>query len=168
MYEVKIGLYAGRETLYLPTGIFNSVELSTLDPVVVKSSACCRPTPFDKGVIGLLSERGLSLHRKDCRRLQMIKFQREDAVEVRWNLHQTRVDKLQKIVFLVVPRSKLFMLLSVAPEAIRIIDVVALNVATAAATAWEINFSVSDLYELKKVLKHFDRSGLAFEFSLEQ
>ena len=168
MYEVKMGLYAGRETLYLPTGIFNGIELSTLDPVVVKCSACCRPTPFDKGIIGLLSERGLSLHKKECRRLQMIKFQREDAVEVRWNLRQTRVDKLQKIIFMAVPRSRLFMILSVAPESIKMIDVVALNVATAAPTAWEVNFSAADLYELKKVLKHFDRSGLVFEFSLEQ
>ncbi len=168
MYEVKIGLYAGREALDAPTGIFNCIELSTLDMVVVKSSACCRPTPFDKGAIGLLSERGLSFHKKDCRRLQMIKFQREDAVEVRWNLRGTRVDKVQKIVFMGVSRQRLFMLLSVASEEMKVVDVVALSKTTAYAAAWEVTFSVGNLYELKKILKHFDRSTLPFEFSLEQ
>lgn len=168
MYEVRMGLYAGRETLYPPTGVFNCIELSTLDPVVVKSSACCHPSPFDKGVIGLLSERGLSLHKKDCRRLPMIKFQREDAVEVRWRLRKTRVYKSQKLIFMAVSRSRLYLLLSAAPEAMKMIDVIALNTGVSASDAWEVNFSVADLYELKKVLKHFDRSDLAFEFSLEQ
>ena len=166
MYEIRLGLYSSRETLYVPTGIFNCMELSTLDPVVVKSSACCRPAPFDKGVIGLLSERGLSLHKKGCRRLQMIKFQREDAVEVRWKLRETRVDKLQKIVFMAASRQRLFLLLSVAPDEMKVVDVIALN--TVASSAWEVTFSVGDLYDLKKVLKHFDRSALPCEFSLEQ
>jgi len=168
IYEVRTGLYAGRETLELPTGIFNRVELATIDPVVVKSSACCKPTPFDKGVIGLLSERGLSLHKKDCARLQKIKFQREDAVEVRWKLRGTWAAKVQKIVVLAATRHRLFMLLSVAPEQMKIQEIVSLGKITTTPPAWEITFTVVDLYDLKKILKHFDRSSLPYEFALEQ
>ncbi len=79
IYEIRNGLYVGRPTLFQPTGVFNRVDLTTLDPVVMKSSACCKPGPLDKGVIGLLSERGLSLHRQDCSPLQNINFQRGGA-----------------------------------------------------------------------------------------
>ncbi len=168
IYEIRTGLYAGRETLEQPTGIFNRVELATIDPVVVKSSACCKPTPFDKGVIGLLSERGLSLHKKDCSRLQKIKFQREDAVEVRWKLRGTWAAKVQKIVILAATRHRLFMLLSVAPEQMKILEIVSLGKITTTPPAWEITFTVVDLYDLKKILKHFDRSSLPYEFDLEQ
>ncbi len=167
IYEVRNGLYVGRETLQLPTGIFNRVELATVDPVVVKSSACCKPTPLDKGVIGLLSNRGLSLHKKDCSRLQKIKFQREDAVEVRWKLRGTRVTKMQKIIVMAATRHRIFMLLSVAPDEMKISEIVGLGRQTAAPSAWEISFTVVDLYDLKKICKHFDRSGLPYEFDFE-
>ncbi len=168
LYEVRHGLYVGRETLAIPTGALNRVELSTLDPVVFKISACCHPSPLDKGVIALLSERGLSLHRKDCRRLQKLKFQREDAVEVRWRLRQTRVRKPQKIIVLSATRNRLFMLLSVAPEEMRMGELIPLSPGAGAAKAWEINFTVADLYGLKKIIKHFERSNLRYEFILEQ
>ncbi len=168
IYEVRHGLYEGRDTLQLPTGIFNRVELETIDPVVVKSSACCKPTPLDKGVIGLLSERGLSLHKKDCSRLCKIKFQREDAVEVRWKLRQTQVVKEQKIIVMAATRHRIFLLLSVAPEEMKISDIVNLSRRSDSSPAWEITFKVASLYELKKVLKHCDRSGLPYEFDLEQ
>ncbi|HHL33870.1 MAG TPA: hypothetical protein ENJ30_05840 [Desulfobulbaceae bacterium] len=168
IYEVRHGLYEGRDTLQLPTGIFNRVELETVDPVVVKSSACCKPTPLDKGVIGLLSERGLSLHKKDCARLRKIKFQREDAVEVRWKLRKTRVVKEQKIIVMAATRHRIFLLLSVAPKEMKISDILNLSRRPDASPAWEITFNVANLYELKKVLKHCDRSGLPYEFDLEQ
>jgi len=167
IYEVRNGLYVGRETLQLPTGIFNRVELATVDPVVVKSSACCKPTPLDKGVIGLLSNRGLSLHKKDCSRLRKIKFQREDAVEVRWKLRGTRVTKMQKIIVMAATRHRIFMLLSVAPEEMKVSEIVRLGRQTAAPSAWEISFTVVDLYDLKKICKHFDRSGMPYVFDFE-
>jgi len=168
LYEVRNGLYVGRETLDLPTGVFNRVELTTIDPVVVKSSACCKPSPFDKGVIGLLSERGLSLHKKDCNRLQKIRFQREDAVEVRWRLRETRVTRSQKIVVLGASRQKLFRILSVAPDEMKVEEVIRLSDRRDGPPAWQIDFSVANLYELKKVLKHFSRSTIPFEMDLEQ
>jgi GTP pyrophosphokinase len=168
IYEVRNGLYVGRETLNSPTGVFNSVELSTVDPVVVKSSACCKPTPLDKGVLGLLSERGLSLHRRDCHQLSKIGLQREDAVEVRWRQRQTPVPKTQKLVLLAAARHRLFMLLSVAPEEMILKEVIVLSSQPSPTPAWEISFNVPDLYVLKKIIKHFKRDRISFEFDLEQ
>jgi GTP pyrophosphokinase len=168
IYEIRNGLYVGQPTLYQPTGVFNRVELSTLDPVVMKSSACCKPGPLDKGVIGLLSERGLSLHRRDCTQLQQINFQREDAVEVRWKLQTTRVEKNQKVIVMQVTRNRLLMLLSVAPEEMKVVDIVYLGKGALSVGDWEINFQVVNLYGLKKIHRHFSRSGLTFEFELDQ
>ena len=168
IYEIRNGLYAGRETLQLPTGVFNRIELITVDPVVVKSSACCKPTPLDKGLIGLLSERGISLHRKDCSRLQKLNFQREDAIEVRWKNRDTRVTKPQKIIIMAASRHRLFMLLSVAPEEMKVTDVLRLSGKPTPTPAWEIDFSVANLYGLKKIIKHLDRSSLVYEFDFEQ
>ena len=167
IYEIRNGLYVGRPTLFQPTGVFNRVDLSTLDPVVMKSSACCKPGPLDKGVIGLLSERGLSLHRRDCAQLQKINFQREDAVEVRWKLQSTRVEKPQKIIIMQATRNRLLMLLSVAPEEMKVVDIVYLGKGSQMIGDWEINFTVTNLYGLKKVNRHFSRSGLRYEFELE-
>ena len=167
IYEIRNGLYVGRPTLFQPTGAFNRVELTTLDPVVIKSSACCKPGPLDKGVIGLLSERGLSLHRKDCSQLQKINFQREDAVEVRWKLKNTRIEKSQRIIVMQATRNRLFLLLSVAPEEMKMIDIVYLGKGATLIGDWEVNFQVANLYGLKKVDRHFARSGLRYEFELE-
>jgi GTP pyrophosphokinase len=168
IYEIKDCLYGGQQTLESPTGVFNRVELSTLDPVVVKSSACCKPTPLDKGILGLLSERGLSLHRKDCVRLQKIGFQREDAVEIRWDSRNTRVVKPQKVIVFAANRQRLFMLLSVAPSEMKIIDLIALTDRPNTTPAWEVNFTAPNLYALRKIFRHLDRSELTYEFVLEQ
>ncbi|WP_028585405.1 RelA/SpoT family protein [Desulfogranum mediterraneum] len=167
IFEIRNGLYVGRPTLYSPTGVFNRVDLATLDPVVMKSSACCKPTPLDKGVIGLLSERGMSLHRKDCAQLQRIKFQREDAIEVRWKLKETRIEKPQKVIVMKVSRNRLFMLLSVAPQEMKVVDIIYLEHAASVVGDWEINFTVTNLYGLKKFNRHLARSALRYDFALE-
>ena len=167
IYEIQNGLYAGKETLQQPTGVFNRIELTTVDPVVVKSSACCKPGPLDKGVIGLLSERGISMHRKDCSRLQKLNFQREDAVEVRWKNRATRVVKPQKFIIMSATRHRLFMLLSVAPEEMIVTDVLRLSEKATATPAWEVTFTVANLHGLKKIFKHLDRSSLIYEFDFE-
>ncbi|MDH3349522.1 MAG: HD domain-containing protein, partial [Desulfobulbaceae bacterium] len=69
LYEIRNGLFVGYDIRENTSEQLNKIELKTMDPVTVKSSACCRPSPLDKGVIGLLSERGLSLHRKECGQL---------------------------------------------------------------------------------------------------
>jgi len=168
IYEIRNGLYADREALQLPTGIFNRIELTTVDPAVVKSSACCKPTPLDKGLVGLLSKRGISLHKKDCARLQKLNFQREDAVEVRWKNRNTRVIKPQKIIIMAATRQRLFMLFSVAPEEMKVSDIVRLSEKPTPTPAWEINFTVANLHGLKKIIKHLDRSSLVYEYAFEQ
>jgi GTP pyrophosphokinase len=167
IYEIRNGLYAGKEALPQPTGVFNRIELTTVDPVVVKSSACCKPIPLDKGLIGLLSERGISLHRKDCSRLQKLNFQREDAVEVRWKNRETRVIRPQKIIIMAAARHRLFMLISVAPEEMKVKDVLCLSKKATTTPAWEITFTVANLHGLKKIVKHLDRSSLVYEFDFD-
>jgi GTP pyrophosphokinase len=135
---------------------------------VTKSSASCKPSPLDKGVIGLLSERGLSLHRRDCGQLQKINFQREDVVEVRWKLKSTNIEKTQKIIVMQASRNRLLMLLSVAPEEMKVVDIVFLGKGALMVGDWEINFQVTNLYGLKKINRHFSRSGLSYEFELDQ
>ena len=166
VFEIRDCLYAGHTTFVQSTGILNRVDLSTLDPVVVKFSACCRPSPLDKGNIGLLSERGLSLHRKDCVQLQKINFQREDAVEVRWKLNQTLITKPQKIIALNTNRNRLLLMLAVAPEEMRLSELVHLGKTTTSGD-WEVSFNVTDLYGIKKIIRHFSRSGLLYDFELE-
>lgn len=167
IYEICNGLYAGRDALQRPTGVLNRIELTTISPVVVKSSACCKPSPLDKGIIGLLSERGISLHKKECNRLQKLNFQREDAVEVRWKNRETRVPKVQKIFVMAAARPRILLLLSVSPEEMNVIEVLLLSDKPTTTPAWEISFTVANLHGLKKIVKHFDRSSLRYEFAIE-
>ncbi len=167
IFEIRDCLYADRSTYVQPTGILNRVVLSSLDPVVMKASACCRPSPLDKGVIGLLSERGLSMHRKDCSQLSKINFQREDVVGVRWKSSQTPISKPQKIIVLQTTRDRLMMLLSVAPKEMHFSELVYLKKKASSQGDWEVTFRTDTLYGLKKVIRHFDRSGLTYEFGLE-
>ena len=60
------------------------------------------------------------------------------------------------------------MLLSVAPEEMKVTDVILLSGKPTPTPAWEIDFSVADLYGLKKIIKHLDRSSLVYEFDFEQ
>jgi GTP pyrophosphokinase len=170
IYEIRSGLLQSKDQLlHQPTGILNRIELTTLDPVVVKSSACCRPTPLDKGLVGLLSARGISLHCKDCFQLKKLKFQREDAVEVRWRLSATLVPKPQKFVVTDVTAKYLFSRLAEGPEEFHVVQVVWIGGSPGADfCTWEINFTVTNLLGLKKVIRHLDRSFLAYQFDFRQ
>jgi GTP pyrophosphokinase len=122
----------------------NKISLSSLDPAVIKFSACCKPTPTEKALIGILNERGISVHQKTCERFRSLKVRREDVVEVSWRLKETSIAKPQHADILVLSRIE------------------------AKRPAWEINFEVSNLHGLKSILSHFDKSGLPYEFVLEQ
>lgn len=168
VYEIKHGLYAGKQTLLPPTGALNNIDLETLDQDFIKFSQCCNPLPTEKGLLGLLSARGLSIHRTKCPKLNSLKIQREDVLSVRWKLKKTRVEKTQTLLILKnVPRNRIFMLLSVAPVAMKIGDVVALSKRPDVA-AWEVNFEVENLQGLKYILQHFSKSKLDYEFILDQ
>ncbi len=165
--QVKKELYQGKSPLVEPTGAFNKVELTSIDPVAVKISACCKPNPTDKGLFALLSERGLSVHNKGCPQLKKVSFQRDDIVDLRWKLRETRVDKPQSLVIMAATRQRIMMLVGVAPEEMRILDLMVLSKAPIPTPAWELSFQVPTLYVLKKVLRHFDKSSLPYEFDFE-
>jgi GTP pyrophosphokinase len=155
--------------LHPPTGALNRFFLESLDPVCIKFSQCCDPNPTEKALMGLLSERGLSVHKKECGKLKTLALQREDVVELRWKLQETRVRKAQSIIIpLGASRNRIFMLVGVAPVEMQVQDVIALSSLPNGQTAWEINFKVRTLSDLKKTLAHFDKAGVAIEFVLEQ
>ncbi len=164
--EVKTRLYADRETLQPPTGAFNRAEMTTLDPACVKFSRCCAPTPTERGLYGLLSERGLSVHKKDCTTIRTLKIQREDVVELLWQLKNTRLDKPQSLQVMGAKRNRLLMLLGSAPLEMQITEIIALQHKSKIA-AWDISFTVDDLAGLKNILNHFNKLKIVYEFALE-
>jgi len=169
IYEIRNGLQMrSNEILPQPTGILNRIELTTVDPVVVKSSACCKPTPLDKGSVGLLSRRGISLHCKDCFQLKKLKFQREDAVEIHWSLSATPVKKEQKVTILAATAKRVFKLISIAPDALQVTDVLRTGKKSTAIPSWEVRFTVTNLQGLKRIIRHLDRSDLRYSFDFEQ
>jgi len=166
---IKDTLYAGHATLAPPTGALNQIFLTTLDPACIKLSRCCSPIPTEKGLYGLLSPRGLSVHRKECSKMCSLNLQREDVVEVKWNQKETKVSKPQTIVMLkVANRNRLLMMLGVAPQEMMIQDITLLSSLPDGTSAWQINFEIDTLQALKNVLGHFDKTGLEYEIVLEQ
>jgi GTP pyrophosphokinase len=165
---VRQNLYNDREILQPPTGTLNRIYLDSLDPAAIKFSQCCHPTPVDKGLVGLLSERGISVHGQNCERIAGLKVQREDVMELRWRLKETRVEKLQSLLFMQVPnRNRLLMMLGVAPEEMTISEIIRLTHRNDPKSAWEVRFRVETLQGLKNALNHFKKSGLEYEFDLE-
>lgn len=169
MLFIKDELYAGHPTLEPPTGALNQIFLNTLDPACVKLSRCCSPTPTEKALYGLLSPRGLSVHRKECAKMGSLHLQREDVVELKWHLKATAVNKPQTIVMMKVPsRNRLLMMLGVAPLEMKIQDIILLSSLADGRSVWQIDFEVGTLQALKNVLSHFDKTGLDYEMVLEQ
>ncbi|MBU0673873.1 MAG: HD domain-containing protein [Proteobacteria bacterium] len=167
--SIRTHLYEDKEILAPPTGALNLIYLETLDPAAIKFSRCCHPVPVEKGLIGLLSARGLSVHRKDCDRIQELKMQREDVVELRWRLKETRMEKEQTLLFLKVPnRNRFLMMLGVAPEEMRIQEVILLSHRQAAQSAWEVKFMVDTLLGLRNILNHFKKAGIEYDYALDQ
>lgn len=166
---IKDTLYADHTTLEPPTGTLNQVFLETLDPACIKLSRCCSPVPTEKGLFGLLSTRGLSVHKKECDTLVSLSLQREDVVDLRWNLKKTVVSKQQTILILkAASRNRLMMMLGVAPLTMKIQEVILLSSLPDGGSAWEINFTVDTLQDLKDALNHFDKTGLEYEIVIEQ
>jgi GTP pyrophosphokinase len=146
----------------------NKISLSSLDPAVIKFSACCKPNPTEKDLIGILNERGISVHQKTCERFRSLKVRREDVVEVSWKLKETYITKPQHLFVPEATRNRIFMMLAVAPDNMKVADILVLSRIEAKKPAWEINFEVSNLHGLKSILAHFDKSGLPYEFVIEQ
>ena len=105
--NIKDLLYGGVSPLVTPTGAFNKIELTTLDPVSVNFPPAANPIPVAKDNCALLTLKGLSVHHKNCERFREIDFQREEAVDITWNIRQTHVSKPQIIHILRATRKEI-------------------------------------------------------------
>ena len=160
-------LFGGVSPLVTPTGAFNRIELTTLDPVSVKLSSCCKPNPTAKDNCALLTEKGLSVHHKKCTRLHEIKFQRDDAVNIIWKTRETQVLKKQVLQILKASRSEVMQALQSVPEELEMVDLKVLSSYSSLQPSWQLTFTVPDLHVLSRVLRHFDKSLIPYEFYLE-
>lgn len=163
---IRKELFYGNIFFVKPTGEFNKIKLDTLDPVFIKLSSCCKPSPADKSNCALLTDKWLSVHNKNCPRLHEIKFQREDAVDISWERH-TLINKQQSIVFAHSTRDELMQVISQAPTQMKMQGLTVLSSHPTEQQAWELVFVISELHELQKVLRHFDRSAMDYEFYLD-
>ncbi|WP_136798127.1 MULTISPECIES: HD domain-containing protein [Desulfosediminicola] len=167
MARIKNDMFDGVSPLFTPTGAFNKIQLTTLDPVVVKLSSCCKPNPANKDNCALLTEKGFSVHHKKCTRLHSIKFRREDAVNISWQLRETSVRKQQELHILRASRAEVMQSLGNAPEELDVTHLQLLSKYSTLEPAWQLNFKVPNLHALHKVLRHFDKSNIPYEFYLE-
>ncbi len=167
MEDIKDSLYGGVSPLVTPTGAFNKIELTTLDPVCVKLSSCCKPNPTAKDNCALLTPVGLSVHHKNCENLKDLHFQREDAVDIFWRKRKTNVRKQQHIHILRATRKDVMNLVATSPEEVEIQNIALLSSYSSHHLAWELHFKVPNLYLFQKVIKHLDKSELPYEFELE-
>jgi GTP pyrophosphokinase len=146
---------------------YNDIEISTLDPVSVKLSSCCKPLPTEKNNFALLTRERLSIHRRNCPRLEGIKYHREDAVNVTWNPKATAIKKSQTIHILAAKRQRLLMIAGVAPAEMEITELSVLSSTPTKKPAWQMVFKVPNLAVLQNVLKHFEKSAIEFEFEFD-
>ncbi len=165
--NIKNILYDGVSPLVTPTGAFNKIELTTLDPVSVKLSSCCKPNPTAKDNCALLTPKGLSVHHKNCQKFRDLDFQREDAVDITWKARQTHVRKQQILHILRAARKDIMTAVGSAPEEMEMHGLEILSSYSSVNPAWQLTFSVPDLHALQKVLRHFDKSTIPYEFYLE-
>ena len=163
---IRQELFAGKSFLVKPTGEFNKINLDTLDPVFIKLSSCCKPNPAEKSNCALLTDKWLSVHNKNCPRLHQITFQREDAVDISWD-RNTRITKQQSLVFPHSTRDHLMTVIGSTPEQMKMMGLTVLSNHPGEQQAWELLFEVTTLHELQRVLRHFDRSGIDYEFHLD-
>ncbi len=164
--RIRKHLFGGASFLVKPTGEFNKIKLNTLDPLFIKLSSCCKPNPADKMNCALLTEKALSVHNKNCERLHQIKFQREDAVDISWE-RSTPIHKLQSILFVQCTRKEALTAAGSAPSQMKMIDISRLVTSSHDRQEWLLKFEVADLSGLQKVLRHFDKTNLDYEFYLD-
>lgn len=167
MMRIKNDLFGGISPLVTPTGAFNKVVLTTLDPVCVKLSSCCKPMPTAKDNCALLTETGLSVHNKKCNRLQSIKLRREDAVDISWKMKETKIRKQQEVHIPKATRAEVMGVIGRAPDEMRMVNLEMLTSYTTHRPAWQLSFKVADLQGLQKVLRHFDKTSIPYEYILE-
>ena len=68
---------AEREEIY-------DIEIRRLNLTLFKFSNCCSPYPGEESLVGILTEKGLSLHLPDCGELDRYQVESEDKFAIRW------------------------------------------------------------------------------------
>jgi guanosine-3',5'-bis(diphosphate) 3'-pyrophosphohydrolase len=167
IHRLRADLYGGNLPAVPLDDKPNTIELTVLDPVSIKLSACCKPNPTDKNNCALLTKNWLSVHRKSCMRLQEMKLHREDMVDISWKAEETPVLKKQAIHILEASRQRIMMIAGVAPEGMRILELSVLSAKPTLTPAWQLTFQVANLLVLRRVLQHFTKSGIPYEFEFD-
>jgi hypothetical protein len=93
---------------------------------------------------------------------------RKDVIELQWLLKDSVISRPQHLFVEEATRNRILMILAVAPDKMKVADILVLSRIDARKPAWEINFEVADLHGLKSILAHFNKSGLPYEFVIEQ
>jgi GTP diphosphokinase / guanosine-3',5'-bis(diphosphate) 3'-diphosphatase len=163
----RMELYGGNLPLKVINDQPNIIVLDVLDPISIKLSSCCKPNPTERNNCALLTKNWLSVHRKTCPRLLEMKLHREDVVDIVWNVEGTPVLKKQTIHILEASRQRIMMIAGVAPEGMRILDLTVLSAKPTQSPAWQVTFDVQNLSILQRILKHFDKSGIPYEFEFD-
>ncbi|MGL1931644.1 MAG: HD domain-containing protein [Desulfotalea sp.] len=164
---LKEELFDGVSPFVVPTGAFNSIRLTTLDPVSVKLSSCCHPNPTAKDNFALLRENVVSVHHKKCKRLQQIPFRRDDAVNITWAHSKTTVRRVQMVKIFKAEQCEVMTFLGMVPECMKVQRVeTALEERhrNSAEHTWEIFFKVENLSELLKVQRYMDKSSVEYSW----
>ncbi|MCI5132374.1 MAG: bifunctional (p)ppGpp synthetase/guanosine-3',5'-bis(diphosphate) 3'-pyrophosphohydrolase, partial [Candidatus Electrothrix sp. EH2] len=80
----------------------------------------------------------------------------------------TPVKKEQKFIIVSATAKRVFKLISLAPEALQVADVLKTGKRATAVPSWEVRFTVDNLQGLKRIIRHLDRSNLRYSFDFEQ
>ena len=62
----------------------HDVEIKRINLTLFKFSNCCNPYPGEESLVGILTEKGLSLHLPDCGELDRYQVESEDKFPIAW------------------------------------------------------------------------------------
>ena len=109
----------------------------------------------------------MSVDYKKCERFLKLNFQREDAVDISWRTRETNMRKKQVLYVLRATRKEIMDVIAGAPEEMEMEGLQILSSYSQSQPAWELTFKASNLYILQKIIRHFDKSNIPFEFYLD-
>ena len=88
-------------------------------------------------------------------------------MDITWNIRQTHVRKQQIIHILRATRKEIMEVIGGAPDEMEMQSFEILSSYSLINPAWQLTFNVANLLALQKVLRHFEKSNIPYEFYLE-
>ena len=95
--KVGLGKYSSRIIIFYMKNILGNrkdersepentqiIEVRRLNPTLFKFSNCCNPYPGEKSIVGILTEKGVSLHLPGCDQLDRYNVKQEDKFMMKW------------------------------------------------------------------------------------